>query len=124
MYISPFYIMKAHHLTTSGRKLGLKKIIRDEPNTTILVATREHGYGQLVECYILGCPGDYGVKAGDRTTYTIDTGNGYKNRNSTLHIERVIQVKDGVIVEMDGRTVHPSMPLPPTLKARYTWVMK
>lgn len=62
---SDFYIMKAHHLTSSGRKLGMRKICKDEPNCTVLAVTREYGFGKKVDAFIIGCSGDYGVKPDD-----------------------------------------------------------
>lgn len=106
-----FYIMKAYHLTTSGRKLGLKKICRDEPNCTIVVGKREVG-GRMVDCFIIGAQGDYGVKRGDEAEYIVDTGNGYKG-GGYLHIEDVLQVRNGAIVK--GATEWDNA---------YTWVMK
>ena len=119
---SDFYIMKAHHLTSSGRKLGLKKIVRDEPNCTILIAEREYGYGKKVSCFIIGCAGDYGVKPGDECSYTIDTGMGYRNQGERLTIEHILQVKGGVVVESDG--VKRTDGLLPDVENAYTWVMK
>jgi len=106
-----FYIMKAHHLTTSGRKLGLKKIARDEPNCTVVVARRDCG-STLVDCFIIGCAGDYGVARGEAHGYVIDTGNGYKGAGC-LEIKDVLQIRDGVIVK--GSPEHDNA---------YTWVMK
>jgi len=99
--MSQFYIMKAYHLTTSGRKLGLRKILRDEPNCTIVVATRHYGWGKSVPVFIIGCAGEYGVKAGDESSYTIDTGNGYRNQDECLDIVDVLQVVDGKIQDTD-----------------------
>ena len=107
-----FYIMKAHHLTSSGRKLGLKKIIRDEPNCTILVVDREHGYGKTVRAFIIGAAGDYGVKPGDSAQYTIDTGLGHKGGGS-MDIVDVLTIEDGI--QTEGAFDHINA---------YTWVMK
>ena len=120
--MSAFYIMKAYHLTKSGRKLNLKKIFRDEPDSTVVMATRTRGWNQEVPVFIIGCPGDYGVKPGDASTYTIDTGNGYRERNQPLKIEHIFQVKNGVIVGADGKAVADGV-IPET-DARYTFVMK
>ena len=122
-----FYIMKAYHLTNSGRKLNLKKIFRDEPNSTVLMATRKVGYNKYVPVFIIGCPGTYGVKPGDQTTYTIDTGNGYRCRNQELEIEHIMQVKNGELVEVDGQEIPKGLDgkgVIPQIDARYTFVMK
>lgn len=114
--MSQFYIMKAYHLTTSGRKLGLKKICKDEPDCTIVIAQRhlDHFGDRKVPVFIIGCRSDYGVQAGDKTTYTVDTGNGYRDKNKRLEIEGVLTVIDGQIQEeMKGK-----------MDARYTFVMK
>ncbi len=111
--------MKAHHLTSSGRKLGLKKILRDEPNCTIIVATRHYGYDKAVKCFIIGCQGDYGVKTGDVSSYTIDTGNGYSIQGENLDIEHVIQVEGGEV----KKGFH-NAAAAVGLENRYTWVMK
>ena len=124
---SDFYIMKAAHLTSSGRKLGLRKIMRDEPNCTIIVATRHYSWDKAVPCFIIGAqdPDRYGVEAGDKCTYTIDTGNGYRNQGNRLDIEGVIQVVDGAVV---GELPDFAAQLDPgpgdKLAARYTYVMK
>jgi len=108
--------MKAAHMTSSGRKLGIAKIGKDEPNTTVVVATRHYGYYKTSECYIIGCQGEYGVKPGDTATYTTDTGNGYRNENERLDIEDVLQLdSEGNIKSQEGNV---------DLKARYTYVMK
>jgi hypothetical protein len=118
-----FYIMKAHHLTTSGRKLGLAKVAREQGPCTIILATRHYGYGKAVKAIITGCAGDYGVKAGDQSKYTIDTGMGYKNQGERLDIEQVIQVDaDGAMIEADGQSCEPQ-PVP-KVENQYTWVMK
>lgn len=102
-----FYIMKAWHLTSSGRKLGLKKICRDEPNVTCIVASRDG-----VPAFILGSAGNYGVAADEIHGYVIDTGNGYKGAGC-LEIIDVLQIRDGEIVK--GSSDHANA---------YTWVMK
>ncbi len=117
-----FYIMKAHHLTSSGRKLGLRKILRDEPNCTIVIATRHYGYDKSSECFIIGGRSDYGIKPGDTQTYTIDTGMGYRMNGERLDIEHILQVENGKVVQSDGHKVNCSFP--PEMDARYTWVMK
>ena len=117
-----FYIMKAAHLTSSGRKLGLTKILRDEPNCTIVIATRHYGYDKTSECFIIGCRGSYGIKPGDTKSYTIDTGMGYRMNGERLDIEHILQVENGKVVESDGRKRRPDCP--PEMDARYTWVMK
>lgn len=109
-----FFIMKAHHLTTSGRKLGLKKICKDEPNCTIVVADREAG-GRTIRCFIIGAAGDYGVKPGSEGEYTIDTGNGYKG-GGYLHILDQLQVRNGKIISAKIGTT--------CWESAYTWVMK
>ena len=109
-----FYIMKAYHLTNSGRKLGIKKILKDEPDCTLLVATRSHGYDKRVPCYIIGSRGDYGVKAGDNVFHTIDTGNGYRNQDMPMTVEAVLTVVDGKIQE----------PVEGKMDSRFTFVMK
>jgi hypothetical protein len=122
--MSAFYIMKAHHMTSSGRKLGLKKILREEPDCTIVVATRHYGYDKKVPLFIAGSPSfdDYGVKSGDKTTYTIDTGNGYRCEGERLDIEHVIQVVDGKVTKVNGKLWNENKL--PELPARYTFVMK
>lgn len=109
-HFKDFYIMKAYHLTSSGRKLGLTKICRDEPDCTILVAKRDG----KVDAFIIGCSSscDYGVKKGSRSSYIIDTGNGYKG-SGFLHIKDVLQVRNGVIVQGSSEWDN-----------AYTWVMK
>jgi len=122
--MSHFYIMKAHHMTSSGRKLGLPKVIREEPNCTIVVATRHYGYDKQVPLFLTGsqCDSDYGVKSGDISSYTIDTGMGYKCADEQLDIEHVIQVKNGEVVSVNGkRWTEDKLPAIP---ARYTFVMK
>ena len=114
--VAQFAIMKAYHLTSSGRKLGLKKIAKDEPNCTIVVATRHYGYDKKTPCFIIGTRGDYNVKAGDTSSYTIDTGNGYRNVNERLTIEHILHIRDGNIINTEGQATN--------LEARYTFVMK
>jgi hypothetical protein len=110
--MSTFYIMKAHHLTSSGRKLSLDKIIRDTVEGTILVADRHVGWSKKVRSFIIGAHGDYGVKPGDTEQYIVDTGMGYKG-NGELDIIDVLQVRNGEIIS--GGTDHENA---------YTWVMK
>ena len=119
--MSAFYIMKARHMTSSGRKLGLKKILRDEPDCSIIVATRTHGWDKKVPCFIIGCRNDYSVKQGDMSSHTIDTGMGYTNTDRDLLIEDVLQVKNGMVYEINGVKVDPCVP---KWNARYTFVMK
>ena len=109
---SDFVIMKASHLTSSGRKLGLKKICRDEPNCTVLVVERNYGYDKSCPAFIIGCSNDYGVKRGDTASYKIDTGMGYKGEGD-MKIMDVLHIVDGAIKE--GSTEHENA---------YTWVMK
>ncbi len=106
-----FYIMKAYHLTTSGRKLGLKKIAADEPNCTVLVANRNHGMGK-VRAFIIGSGHGYDVFEGQIHGYTIDTGNGHKG-SDRMEILDVIEIRDGVITK--GSSDHENAS---------TWVMK
>jgi hypothetical protein len=107
-----FYIMKAHHLTSSGRKLGLKKIAREEPGTTILVVRRDHGT-QLVDAFIIGSGHGYGIAKDEIHGYVIDTGMGYKGAGCMTIIDVVEVNDDGEITS--GRTDHANA---------YTWVMK
>jgi len=118
---SQFYIMKAYHLTSSGRKLGLRKIVRDEPDCTLLIAERLVN-GRFVPVFIIGARADYGVSPGDKTTYTLDTGNGYRNDGEQLNIEHYLQIKNGKVIESDGKA-HKTGELP-DVEARYTFVMK
>ena len=120
--MSQFYIMKAHHLTTSGRKLNLRKIFRDEPDATVIMATRHYGYNKRVPVFIIGCRSDYKVNPGKQSTYTIDTGMGYKCRDCVLDIEHIFQVENGRIIEADG--VARNDGVIPQTDARYTYVMK
>ena len=113
---SDFYIMKAHHLTSSVRKLGLRKICRDEPNCTILQVTRYYN-GKTVDAFIVGARGDYNVKRGDNVTYTIDTGNGYRCDGERMTVNCVIDVENGEITNLDAGTIR-------MIDNAYTWVMK
>ena len=106
-----FYIMKAHHLTTSGRKLGLTKIARDEPNCTVLVVNRNHGMS-TVRAFIIGSGHGYDVFEGQIHGFTIDTGNGHKG-SDRMEILDVIEIKDGVITKGSGDHENAA-----------TWVMK
>lgn len=118
-----FYIMKAVHLTSSGRKLGLAKVAREQGPCTIILAKRHYGWTKSVECTITGAQGSYGVQPGDTAVYTIDTGNGYKCRGSRLDIHHILQVNsDGMVIESDGEKCAPT-PIPTGVN-RYTWVMK
>jgi hypothetical protein len=111
-----FYIMKAYHLTTSGRKLGLKKIIKEEPDCTIICATRHYSYNKSTECFIIGSRSEYGVQPGDKSTYIIDTGNGHKGDGyDELTINHIIHVENGQVTNDVNISDIPNA---------YTWVMK
>ena len=111
-----FYIMKAAHMTSSGRKLGLKKIVKHEPNITIFAITREYGYGKKVDAFVTSHGGS-GVKVGEELTYTIDTGNGYKMNGERLVVNDIFIVKDGVITNKTSEELK-------QVQNAYTWVMK
>lgn len=115
--MSDYYIMKAHHLTSSGRKLGLKKICRDEPNCVILAVTRGYSFNKNVDAFIIDHSGSRpNVHPGDQATYTIDTGNGH-GASGSIHINQVLVVDNGVITNVDADIVA-------TIPNAYTWVMK
>ena len=120
--MSTFYIMKAHHITSTKAKLH--KIIEHEPSCTILIASREHGWNRMIPCYIIGSPSDYDVKAGSKVSHTIDTGMGHTNRDRDLLIEHVMQVRNGLVVNVDGIHVDPFVPESSTTVSRSTFVMK
>ena len=86
-----FYIMKAIHI--SNNKVSISKILENENDCTIIAATRHSPKGP-VPCFIVGSQGNYKVKNGDVAKYTIDTGNGYREKNSLLDIEDIININD------------------------------
>ena len=100
--MAAFYIMRAAHIAATPRKVSIDRIIKEEPNCTIIVATRHRSWDQLIPVFIIGSPSDYNVKAGDTTSYTVDTGNGYRERDRKLDIHHIIQVKDGAVITIDG----------------------
>ncbi len=120
--MSQFYIMKAAHLTSCGRKLGLPKIVKHETDCTIIVGERHYGWGKTSMVNIVGSRGDYGVSPGDKTTYTVDTGNGYRNRGEQLDIHHVLHIADGQLIKVNGRKVE-AQPVPVGM-TNYTYVMK
>jgi hypothetical protein len=122
--MSDFYIMRAAHLASTPRKISLAKVAREEPNCTVILAKRFWGFDKEAEVFIIGSASenDYNVKAGDKSTYTIDTGNGYRNYNEKLEIEHVLMLKDGKVVRHDGKTCEPREL--PEGENRHAYVMK
>ena len=99
-----------------------KKVIKakahweGEPQT-VIVAQRHYGYNKVSKIFIFGY-GDsgYDCKKGDRKTYTIDTGNGYKNSGEILTIENVLTyATDGTMVSQNNTGLNEARPI---------WVMK
>lgn len=109
-----FYIMRAYHISEKPRKVSLATVVAEEPTCTVLVANRETGWNKTAPCFVIGSAGNYGVKTGDVTEYTIDTGNGHR-RGGALTIRDVLRYKDGKLVEGCHADIHPSA---------HAWVMK
>ena len=119
---SMFYIMKAHHLTTSGRKLNLARILRDHPTCTVLAVTSETSKGD-VDRFIIGSGHGYGVKPGDIEHSTIDTGMGHRDRGDQMTINQVFEFTNGICTKVNGQPRSADLGLPQT-EAAYTFVMK
>jgi hypothetical protein len=118
--------MKAAHLTSSGRKLGLAKVAREQGECSILIAKRFYGWDKSADLFLTGCGNsDYGVAPGDEVQYTIDTGMGYTHRDSKMVIQHVLQINaDGKVVSRDGIACPPRDIPKGECENRYTWVMK
>lgn len=94
-----FYIMYVKDHLTPTNKPNIEAIIEanNSSNVTIYVAQREYRFQKFAALFISSS----GINTEDKacqTTYTQDTGNGYRNRGKLLTIENVIHVKDGKIV--------------------------
>lgn len=90
---SNFVIMSASCLT-DGKAVDIKGAHEEweNSNDTILVATRHYGYDKTSKIYVHGSGIGYKVKAGDRVTYTQDTGMGHKCIGYQLDIENVVEM--------------------------------
>lgn len=119
---SMFYIMKAHHLTSSGRKLNLARIIQDHPTCTVLAVTSETSKGN-VDRFIIGSGHNYDVNAGDGAQTTIDTGLGHRDRGDLMMINNVFEFTNSICTKVNGEIRSADLGLPET-KAAYTFVMK
>lgn len=117
-----FYIMRAHHLTSVGRKLNLARIIQDHPSCTILAVTCHTAYKDI-DRYIIGSGKGYDVKAGDKDRTTIDTGLGLRNRGEEMTINHVYEFENGLLTSVDGQPYIAVTMLPKT-EAAYAFVMK
>ena len=98
-----FYIMSAKNHITPTSKPNIEAIIEanNSGKLTIYVAQREYAFQKFSALFITSS----GINTKDKacqTTYTQDTGNGYRNRGKLLTIENVIHVKDGKIVHHEN----------------------
>jgi hypothetical protein len=120
-----FYIMRAAHLASTPRKLSVAAVAEAQGEGTLILAKREHGYDKTVECTIYGSGFGYDVKPGDYCSYTIDTGLGYRNRCSRLHIEKVLEINaEGLVTKVDGVEFNtPRSVNTLVIEKRHTWVM-
>ena len=106
-----FYIMNAKNYLTPSAKPNLKAIIespqfKDDETLTVYVARREYRFDKCVNLFITSCGHNMSDTIG-ATKYTQDTGNGYRNRGETLHIDNIIRISKGVILSASndiGRT--------------------
>jgi hypothetical protein len=112
--MSKFTIMNASCLT-NNKSIKCEDIT--ESSSTILVCKRHTSdwNGKTSKIFVRGSGSDYGVKVGDVTTYTQDTGMGYKCKGYSLEVENVITV------DINGNIVSE---LPITSEKRRLWVMK
>jgi phage tail tube protein FII len=124
--MSQFYIMRARHLASTPRKLSVAAVARAQGECTLILATRRYGWDKTVPCTITGSRSDYDVKPGDKSSYTIDTGLGYRNRNSDLDIEQVFQINtEGLVDRVNGVDLIKPQPITNFVTdKRHTWVMK
>ena len=119
--MSNYYIMSAGCLF-NNKAATIAETTEQWPDgtSTILVARRETGYNKTSKLFVHGSGAGYEEtpKKGETLTkrYTQDTGMGYSNKNKQLHIDNIITLKDGVIVD-SGNGIG-------VTEKRRIWVMK
>jgi len=94
-----WYIMKGYHFPKSKTTIEEILAMDKEYDQTVMVCLRGSGYPvKWQEVFIIGSGGEYG-KVGEKKTYIIDTGNGYRGQGDEVEIQNIIQIKKGEIVK-------------------------
>lgn len=117
-------LLEAHHRTelyimnasraTGKNKNSVQDIIdfnmSDMEAGTIIAARLNRGYDwrqdrdKIQPIFVSGYGTGYDYKPGQKVSYTIDTGNGYKRSREPLEIENIITVQNGEVAdEGNGR---------------------